>query len=408
MILKKIDEKTYEKFVSSSNLSSFYQSVEWYHLKLDEGKHCELLGLYEEDNLVGVSLIIYVKILKKYYYAYASRGFIYDYSNLEEFVASLKEYFKGKAIFVKIDPPIILNLYDKSGEKEFMLENRQLIERLKYVGFKHHGFNMAFECEQFRFVHKIKLESSYDEQVKLMSKSTRKNIELAKFRGVNIKIAKKDELDMVLKFLNMSSDRKHFASLNKKFYERLLDNFKDNVVMYLVYINKSEYINNLKEKINDEKNKLKELKIKMEHDNIGRKLKKEEELINNVIDKYTEELNVTKGMDNETFIAAMVTINKYNEVVSFTSGMDNLYRKFNPKYVMYPKMINDAINKKLEYVNFLGVKNIFDKNDPDYGMYEVKKGFGGKTVEYIGEFDLIINYGLYYSYKIIKKLKGRK
>ncbi len=408
MILKKIDEKTYEKFVSSSNLSSFYQSVEWYHLKLDEGKHCELLGLYEEDNLVGVSLIIYVKILKKYYYAYASRGFIYDYSNLEEFVASLKEYFKGKAIFIKIDPPIILNLYDKSGEKEFMLENRQLIERLKYVGFKHHGFNMAFECEQFRFVHKIKLESSYDEQVKLMSKSTRKNIELAKFRGVNIKIAKKDELDMVLKFLNMSSDRKHFASLNKKFYERLLDNFKDNVVMYLVYINKSEYINNLKEKINDEKNKLKELKIKMEHDNIGRKLKKEEELINNVIDKYTEELNVTKGMDNETFIAAMVTINKYNEVVSFTSGMDNLYRKFNPKYVMYPKMINDAINKKLEYVNFLGVKNIFDKNDPDYGMYEVKKGFGGKTVEYIGEFDLIINYGLYYSYKIIKKLKGRK
>lgn len=408
MILKKIDEKTYEKFVSSSNLSSFYQSVEWYHLKLDEGKHCELLGLYEEDNLVGVSLIIYVKILKKYYYAYASRGFIYDYSNLEEFVASLKEYFKGKAIFIKIDPPIILNLYDKSGEKEFMLENRQLIERLKYVGFKHHGFNMAFECEQFRFVHKIKLESSYDEQVKLMSKSTRKNIELAKFRGVNIKIAKKDELDMVLKFLNMSSDRKHFASLNKKFYERLLDNFKDNVVMYLVYINKSEYINNLKEKINDEKNKLKELKIKMEHDNIGRKLKKEEELINNAIDKYTEELNVTKGMDNETFIAAMVTINKYNEVVSFTSGMDNLYRKFNPKYVMYPKMINEAINKKLEYVNFLGVKNIFDKNDPDYGMYEVKKGFGGKTVEYIGEFDLIINYGLYYSYKIIKKLKGRK
>ena len=408
MILKKIDEKTYENFVSSSNLSSFYQSVEWYHLKLDEGKHCELLGLYEEDNLVGVSLIIYVKILKKYYYAYASRGFIYDYSNLEEFVASLKEYFKGKAIFIKIDPPIILNLYDKSGEKEFMLENRQLIERLKYVGFKHHGFNMAFECEQFRFVHKIKLESSYDEQVKLMSKSTRKNIELARFRGVNIKIAKKDELDMVLKFLNMSSDRKHFASLNKKFYERLLDNFKDNVVMYLVYINKSEYINNLKEKINDEKNKLKELKIKMEHDNIGRKLKKEEELINNAIDKYTEELNVTKGMDNETFIAAMVTINKYNEVVSFTSGMDNLYRKFNPKYVMYPKMINEAINKKLEYVNFLGVKNIFDKNDPDYGMYEVKKGFGGKTVEYIGEFDLIINYGLYYSYKIIKKLKGRK
>ena len=48
----------------------------------------------------------------------------------------------------------------------------------------------------------------------------------------------------------------------------------------------------------------------------------------------------------------MVIITKYNEVVSFASGMDNLYRKFNPKYVMYPKMINDAINEKLEYVIF--------------------------------------------------------
>lgn len=408
MILKIIDEKTYENFVKSSNLSSFYQSVEWYHLKISEGKKCELLGLYEKNDLIGVSLIIYVKILRKYYYAYASRGFIYDYSNLEEFKKCLKEYFKNKAIFVKIDPPIILSLYDKNGEKESILENRQLIERLKYVGFKHHGFNMGFEGEQFRFVHKIKLENNYDEQMNLMSKSTRKNIEIAKFRGVNIKLAKKDELDNVLKFLNMSSDRKHFASLNKKFYERLIDNFKDNVEMYLVYIKKNEYIGNLKEKIEEENKKLKELKIKMENYNIGRKLKKEEEIINNTIIKYNEELKAAEVLDNETYIAAMVTIKKYNEIVSFTSGMDNNYRKFNPKYVMYPKMISDAINEKYEYVNFLGVKNIFDKNDPDYGMYEVKKGFGGKTVEYIGEFDLIINYGLYYSYKIIKKIKGKK
>lgn len=408
MTLKKIDEKTYELFVKSSNLSSFYQSIEWYHLKLDEGKTCELLGLYDDDTLVGVSLIIYVKVLKKYYYAYASRGFIYDYSNLEEFSRALKEYFNKKVIFVKIDPPIILNLYDKSGEKDFKLENRQLIERLKYVGFIHHGFNMAFECEQFRFVHKIKLESSYDEQVKLMSKSTRKNIELAKFRGVNIKPVDKNELNEVLKFLNMSSDRKHFSSLSKKFYERLLDNFKDNIKLYLVYIDKKEYIKNLQDKINAEENKLQDLKKKMEHDNIGRKLKKEEELINGAIKKYNDELNEAQKMDNITYIAAMVTITKYKEVVSFASGMDNSYRKFNPKYVMYPKMIEEAINEHLEFVNFLGVKNIFDRNDPDYGMYEVKKGFGGKTVEYIGEFDLPINYALYYSYKLIKKVKGRK
>ena len=65
---------------------------------------------------------------------------------------------------------------------------------------------------------------------------------------VNIKTVDKNELNEVLKFLNMSSDRKHFSSLSKKFYERLLDNFKDNIKLYLVYIDKKEYINNLDEK----------------------------------------------------------------------------------------------------------------------------------------------------------------
>ena len=407
MILKKIDEKTYEKFVSSSNLSSFYQSVEWYHLKLDEGKHCELLGLYEEDTLVGVSLIIYVKILRKYYYAYASRGFIYDYDNLEEFKNTLKKYFKGKVVFVKIDPPIILNLYDKSMDKEFNLENRQLIERLKYQGFKHHGFNMNFETEQFRFIHAIKLEKSFEEQTKLFSKSTRKNMELAKLRGVCIKDVNEDELDLVYKFLELSSERKDFTNLNKKFYERLLDNFKDNIRMYLVYIKKSTYIHNLEEKINLEEDKLKELNYKLEHDNVGKKLKKEEDLINSSLIKYKDELKYAKTLDDITYIASMITITKYKEVVSLSSGMDNNYRKFNPKYVMYPKMIEDAFSDKIKYVNFLGIKNPFNKEDKDYGIYEVKRGFGGKTVEYIGEFDFPINKVLYYTYKIIRKIKRK-
>ena len=407
MILKKIDEKTYEKFVKSSNMSSFYQSIEWYHLKLDENKHCELLGLYEEDNLVGVSLIIYVKVLRKHYYAYASRGFIYDYANLEEFKTSLKEYFKGKAIFVKIDPPIILNLYDKSMEKEFNLENRQLIERLKYVGFIHHGFNMNFETEQFRFVHAIKLEKTFAEQAKLFSKSTKKNMASAAFRGVQIKNASKDELDEVYKFLELSSERKDFINLNKKFYERLLDNFKDLVRMYLVYIKKDTYIHNLEEKIKIEEDKLKELKYKLEHDNVGKKLKKEEEIINNSLIKYKDELEYAKNLNDITYIASMITITKYKEVVSLSSGMDNTYRKFNPKYVMYPKMIQDAFSDKIKYVNFLGIKNPFNKEDKDYGIYEVKRGFGGKTIEYIGEFDLPINIVLYYVYKIVKKIKRK-
>ena len=153
---------------------------------------------------------------------------------------------------------------------------------------------------------------------------------------------------------------------------------------------------------------MEELHYKMVHDNVGKKLKNQELLLNQAMQKYKEELKSAKELKDKTDIAAMLTISKYKEVVSYVSGMDNHYRKFNPKYVMYPAMIKDAINENLKTINFLGVKNIFDKDDSDYGVYDVKRGFGGNTLEYVGEFDLPIKKVLYRIYKLKNRLKGGK
>ena len=47
----------------------------------------------------------------------------------------------------------------------------------------------------------------------------------------------------------------------------------------------------------------------------------------------------------------------------------------------------------------------FDPKDPYYGLYQFKKGFNSNIVEYIGEFDLVINNGVYHAYQKIKLLK---
>ena len=105
MILKKIDEKSYEEFVIRSGQGSMYQSIEWLNLKKLEGKKCELLGLFSNDKLVGVSLIIYSRVLKKYYFAYASRGFIYNYQDILGFKKTLIKYFKKKKVILfRMDP----------------------------------------------------------------------------------------------------------------------------------------------------------------------------------------------------------------------------------------------------------------------------------------------------------------
>lgn len=399
MIIKEISKDEYLEFVLKSEYSSMYQSIEWQNFKEHEHKKCELLGLFKGSSLVGVSLVVYSRVLKKFQMAYASRGFIYDYKNIEEFKSAIINYFKDKkVIFFRMDPPIILASYNPKMEKSFNENSMNIINKLKDNGFIHYGFNTAYETMQFRFIHRIDTYKPIE-----MNKSTRKNIEKSLFKGVKIRKVDNNSLDEVLEFFNMTSNRKNFEGLSKNFYLNLIESFKDDVSLYITYIDKNVYIDNLKNELNNLDKQYEELITLKKHDNVGSKLKNKESIILNSKKKYQDELSFTNTLNEITDIAAILSITKYNEVIAFASGMDNNYRNFNPKYVMYPELIKDAITKKKKYVNFLGVKNIFDKNDKDYGIYEVKRGFGGETIEYIGEFDLPINAFVYKLYKLISK-----
>ena len=46
-----------------------------------------------------------------------------------------------------------------------------------------------------------------------------------------------------------------------------------------------------------------------------------------------------------------------------------------------------------------------DKKDPWYGFHRFKEGYGGKLVEFVGSFDLVINPLLYQLYKIADKIR---
>ena len=61
--------------------------------------------------------------------------------------------------------------------------------------------------------------------------------------------------------------------------------------------------------------------------------------------------------------------------------------------------IKKAIAEKKEYVNFYGISGDLDKNSPYYRNTANKRGYNSSIIEYIGEFDLIINERIYNKYK---------
>jgi lipid II:glycine glycyltransferase (peptidoglycan interpeptide bridge formation enzyme) len=46
-----------------------------------------------------------------------------------------------------------------------------------------------------------------------------------------------------------------------------------------------------------------------------------------------------------------------------------------------------------------------NSNDPWYGFHKFKEGYGGKHIEFVGSYDLVINKSLYYVYRIVNSLR---
>ena len=78
------------------------------------------------------------------------------------------------------------------------------------------------------------------------------------------------------------------------------------------------------------------------------------------------------------------------------SGYDKKFAKFCPNYFLHYALIN-YYKDDYDYIDLNGITGDFSQENPYKGLDEFKKGFNPLSFVYIGEFDFIINEGLYKS-----------
>ena len=77
---------------------------------------------------------------------------------IKELTNGIKQFAKKKkALFLKIDPDVKLESLDLDGNKIDGVDNFELVDYLKSIGFKHLGFNKAFEHNQPRYTFRLDL-----------------------------------------------------------------------------------------------------------------------------------------------------------------------------------------------------------------------------------------------------------
>ena len=187
-----IPREEFSAFVSEFSFAPVQQTEAWSGLKNNwKPSFC---GLYFEEKLVGVSLILVRKMLPFFYYAYCPRGPLIDFSDkdaVEAFKNGVFEFCRKRKIYsLTADPQIVVgkilpDLPENAYYDPFDVEKgKRELDNLVSSGFIHQGFGKELHSSlQPRYNAFIPLKSADGKPLSfdLLKKTERSSTTLTRF-----------------------------------------------------------------------------------------------------------------------------------------------------------------------------------------------------------------------------------
>ncbi len=208
---------------------------------------------------------------------------------------------------------------------------------VKDIGFKIKSANTNFEGIQPRFVFRLDISNKTEEDILMsFSQKVRYNIRLAMKKGVKTRTGSKNDIPEFHKIMVETGIRDKFVVRSPSYFEKMLDCLgPDNIRLYLAY--------------------------------------------------YQEKM-----------IAGSIAVVYGNKCWYLYGASSNEFRNVMPNYLLQWEMIKWAVECGCDIYDFRGVSGDINENNPLYGLYRFKKGFGGKFTEFIGEIDYVFNPFIYF------------
>ena len=136
MIIRELTDIQFDTYAKINNVNSIYQTSKYAKVMKQHGYQPLLLGLFDNDTLVGASMVL-IENKNGFKYAYIPRGFIIDFNNqtlTKNFTNHLKNYLKNKGVVaVKINPAIVKNKYNIN--KDIIYHNQNLDITMQNLSF---------------------------------------------------------------------------------------------------------------------------------------------------------------------------------------------------------------------------------------------------------------------------------
>lgn len=410
-----LSKEEFENYSNKHKYNSYYQSTNYAdYMEKNDGFNIHYLGFTDSSNhLIGASLVLYKNLFWGYKWAYAPRGFLFDYDDLNmvtELVQNLKRLLrKQKFIFITIDPPVVASERDKTGKIVQFNDNvNNILSNFKKNNFEHLGFNLYDESKLSRWnvIAKLNMDSrimfnNFDNEI-------RDKINYSNSMAISVKVDEQCDINKFFDIIKKSNGKK-----TKRSFENLKNAFinDDKIKIFYCTLDTQKYTRNanrLYEKEEEKNNVLAEM-IKS-GDSIKYNIPKvvnDKVISDKLLHTYKKDIvastKLLKSNPDGIICGVALTIadaNGVNIVINYSTPE---YEKYNPEAMLTYEIMKYYGSKNYKYVNIGAVTGNFDTNSKYYPLLLSKLGFNSSIIEYIGEFNIILNSFMYKIYK--KKYK---
>ena len=216
--------------------------------------------------------------------------------------------------------------------------NTAFSSMLQSFGFRAKEGGKNFEAIQPRYVFRLNVEGKTEEELLAnFHQKWRYNIRLAERKGVTVRICGKEMVPAFSDLMLTTGVRDGFVTRKPEYFAAMLDNLGEHARLYMAFD------------------------------------------------------------PNDTPIAGTLAIHYGDKVWYLYGASSNEHRNLMPNYLLQWCMIQWAVETNCRIYDFRGVSGDVSEDNPLYGLFRFKQGFGGDFTEFVGEMDLVLSPVIYWA-----------
>lgn len=405
----------FDNFSSKHKYNTYYQSSLYANFaKINDQYNAHYLGFVDNNNnLIGASLMLYKTLFWGYKYAYAPRGLLIDYENndmVNEVTQELKKLLKKqKFIFVTIDPPIVASERDTNGKIiKFNNVVNAMLNNFQKNDYEHFGFNLYNESILPRW--NVIARLNRDARILYNNFSDSIKEKIAHANNIALEVMEDPDVN-IDRFYEIV--KKSYSKSGKKYFQNLYESFAKNNEMKIFYarLNTKKYVENVNKLYAIEEEKNLELgEIIQSGDSVKYNIQKaindklnSDKLLHMYKKDIVASAKILKENSDGVTCGVALTIEDAHGVNILINYVVPEYSKYSPDAILTYEIMKYYGKKDYRYINIGAITGNFDSSSKYYPYLESKLGFNSSILEYIGQFNIIINPVMYKIYK--KKYK---